>query len=500
VGIVAGILCALYWPLIYFEGDLLMESMAVFLDVLALLVLAAALRKGRSWLFVWAGFVFGVSAIARPSILAFVPCIPVALVFASRVRGAAPTPWLRQSILVALGLVVVIAPVIVRNYVVGRDVVPIASQGGVNFYIGNNPQANGSRAWVPGLRADLQGTYQGAVELAEKEVGRTLKPSEASNYYFKKGLDFILTSPGQATSLMLKKLYLFWAGVERSNDKYMQFFWRKFGLGVLPLPGFWLVGPLGLLGGVLLWKRRSELAVPYLFVVSYMIGVVLFFVNGRFRLPVAPVLMVFAAYALCYLYSGFRAKSKDFGKALLVLGVCVFIVDIDYLTFRGVRAVDEAVSHYTLGNAYMKMDRKREALSSYEAVHALRLRYPSPGYAQIAGGVDYQLGMLYKENGFSSRSIEAFSRIHRRDPSAVPAARELGSLHESARRFPEAIQAYRLVLATEPRDAFSLVGLARTYRKAGDRAKSDETLARLRQLYPNDAAVQAEIEEIEKLP
>lgn len=499
VAIVAGILCALYWPLIYFEGDLLIAALNVCLDVLALLVLAAAMRTARGSLFVWAGFVIGLSAIARPSILAFVPCIPIVFVLASKARGVA-VPWRRQTVWVALGLVVAISPVVIRNYIVGHDMVPIASQGGVNFYIGNNPSSNGSRAWVPGLRADLQGSFQGAIELAEKEVGRSLKPSEVSNYYFKKGLDFILSSPGDAAKLTLKKLYLFWAGVERSNDKYIQFFWRHFGLGVLPLPGFWLVGPLGLLGGVLLWKRRNEMALLYLFAISYMVGVVVFFVNARFRLPVAPVLMVFAAYALCYLYSALRERRGDLGKALVVLAVCVFIVDTDYVTFRGVRALDEAVTHYTLGNAYLKMDRKIEALTSFEAAHAMQQRYPTPGYAQIAGSVDYQLGVLYKENGYTSRSIEAFKRIRRDDPAAVPASRELGALYEGARQFSEAIKSYQFVLAAEPRDAQSLVGLSRVCRKTGDRTKSDEIIARLREVYPNDAGIQSEIEAIERLP
>jgi tetratricopeptide (TPR) repeat protein len=280
----------------------------------------------------------------------------------------------------------------------------------------------------------------------------------------------------------------------------MQFFWRRFGLGMLPLPGFWLVGPRGLLGGVLLWKRRSALAILYLFVISYMVGVIIFFVNGRFRLPVIPVLIVFASYALCYLYAEFRAKGMAFGKALLVLVACVVLVDTDYLTFRGVRALDEAVSHYTLGTAYLKMDRKLDAMASFEAAHAIQERYPTRGYAQIAGGVDYQLGALYKEKGYSSRAIEAFRRIRRDDPAAVPASAELGALYEETRQYPEAIQAYQFVLAAQPRDARSLLGLARAYRGAGDRAKSDECLARLREMYPSDSAVQAEIERIERTP
>jgi tetratricopeptide (TPR) repeat protein len=499
VALAAGLLAALYWPLIYFEGDLLIVTLIVFLNVMMLLLLTLAVGRERSWLFVLAGVIGGLSAIARPSILIFVPVIPLALYLMRRSQkpSAPDRAWVGQSALVALGLLVVISPIVVRNYVVGRDFVPIASQGGVNFYIGNNPFSNGSLAQVPGARADLYGTYHGAIDLAEKEAGRPLKPSEVSNHYFGKGLDFILSSPGQAAELTLKKLYLFWAGVERSNSKYIQFFWHRFGLGRIPLPGFWLIGPLGLLGGVLLWRRRRELSLPYLFVLSYMVGVVAFFVNGRFRLPAAPVLIRFAGYALCYLYSALRSNSRDLAKALAVLAVCVVVVDYDFVSFRGVRALDEAISHYELGNAYIKMDRKREALAAFERAHAIQQRYPTRGYLQIAGTVDYHIGVLYKERGYASRAVEALERIRPDNPAAVAANRELAVLYEQTRRFSDAIRAHQTVLAAVPRDAESLIGLARVYKSMGDIAGFEEALSRLRTAYPNDSRIEAEIRRLE---
>jgi tetratricopeptide (TPR) repeat protein len=390
--------------------------------------------------------------------------------------------------------------VIIRNYAVGRDVVPIASQGGVNFYIGNNPTSNGIQARVPGARADFHGAFRGAIDMAEQEAGRKLKPSEVSNHYFKKGFDFIITSPGAATSLTLRKLYFFWGGRERSNSKYIQFFWNRFGLGRIPLPGFWFVGPLALLGGVLLWRQRRDLALLYLFVIAYMIGVVVFFVNGRFRLPVAPVLIIFAAYALCYLYAALRMNRRRLVTAVAVLTACIFLVDSDLVIFRGIRAIDEAVSHYELGNAYLEMNRKIDALTAFEQAREVQRKYPTRGYLQIAGTVDYRLGMLYMEKGYTSRAIEAFERMRADDPAAVAANRELAVLYEETRRFDRAIRAHEFVLAAAPRDAQSLIGLARIYKRMGDHSKSTEYIARLRSLYPNNSQIETEIQTIESNP
>jgi len=51
-----------------------------------------------------------------------------------------------EALLFAAGLVLPIIPVTLHNALVGHDFVPIASQGGVNFYIGNNPVADGYTA------------------------------------------------------------------------------------------------------------------------------------------------------------------------------------------------------------------------------------------------------------------------------------------------------------------------------------------------------------------
>ncbi len=317
-----------------------------------------------------AGLVLGLSAIARPSILILVPVLPFVFRHAAAPRKGAENEPVRgygRPLWSSAGSLVFILPVLVRNFVVGRDFVPIASQGGVNFYIGNNPQSNGSQAMVPGARADLYGTYQGAIELAEKDAGRKLKPSEVSNYYTRKALDFIVTEPADAASLFFKKLYLFWAGIERSNDKYMQFFWKRYGLGRFPLPGFWLVGPFALLGGALLIRRWREYSLLYLFVLSYMIGVVDLLRQRPVQRSPSPRFSSSSRRTRSSICSRPRGRTaRSFSGSSALLAVFVFAVDYDYVAFRGVRSIDEAVSHYEIANAYLKTGDKDRALSHFE--------------------------------------------------------------------------------------------------------------------------------------
>ncbi|MEE9269533.1 MAG: glycosyltransferase family 39 protein [Candidatus Krumholzibacteria bacterium] len=494
VAVLASTMAALYWPLIYFEGSLLIVTLIVFLDLVALLLVSVSVRRRNLGWFLAAGLVLGLSATARPSILVLVPVLPLVLFLNRRAVGPARSRvWHKQTAAVLAGLIVVVTPVLVRNYVVGRDFVPIASQGGVNFFIGNNPLSNGSQAVVPGARADLEGTFRGAIELAERDVGRPMKPSEVSDYYFKKGFGFIFGSPAESASLTLKKFYFFWAGVERSNNQYIQFFWRHFGLGQVPLPGFWLIGPLALMGGVVLWRRRRELSLFYLFVASYMVGVVAFFVNARFRLPVAPVLMIFAAYAVCYLFYTFRNDGAMLLKAVGVLAACGLFVNYDFVKFRGVRALDEAVSWYELGNAYLADDKDHSALQAFERARGMQERYPTRGYMQISEIVDYNLGILYWEKGLYSRAIDALERIQRNESAATSTRRILADSYFRVGRLQEALAAYSRIVEGSASDMRGLLGMAKVYKKLGQIGKAQEIINRLRSLYPGDRGLEAEL-------
>jgi len=368
VALLAGLLAAGYWPFLYFEGELLIVSLILMLNTACLWGLTKAMKTGDKRLFLAAGLILGLSAIARPSVLIFIVVLPLVLRYGTGLlaRSDAKPTWRLNLALMLAGTVLVIIPVLVRNYVIGRDFVPIASQGGVNFYIGNHHQSDGRTAIVPGTRPDWWGGYYDTISRAEKDEKRQLKPSEVSNHYFKRGFEFVFSSPWESLKLFSRKSYMFWAGGERSNNKYIYFFWDLSGMRKVPLAGFWLIAPLALLGGALQWRRRAQLAGLYLFVVSYMAGVILFFVNARFRLPVVPLLIIFAAYAVFYLYESYRLKNPGLIKTAAVLLLLGLAVNYDLFVFGENKTKKDSISHYSLGNAYLKMDLKERALSEYE--------------------------------------------------------------------------------------------------------------------------------------
>jgi 4-amino-4-deoxy-L-arabinose transferase-like glycosyltransferase len=487
VAMVAGLTVALYWVLVYMEGDLLIETLFIFLNSLCLWLLTVGIKRQKLPILAAGGFALGLATIARPSVLVFFPAVPLAIWLTARKRPA-QTGWIKQSLVVAVACALPIMPVMIRNYMVARAVVPIGASGGVNFYIGNNPASDGSTAIVPGARADFWGGFDDAIAMAEKDVGKKLKLAEVSDYYFKRGFDFIQQHPNDAAALMVKKFRMFWGAGERANEKYIYFFWHLAKMKYLPLPGFWLVAPLAILGGVLLWRRRADLAMFYLFVGLYSVGVIVFFVNARFRLPIVPVLCLFSAYAAVYLWRAFREKQFGMVKALLVVAAAAALVNSDYLYRKQMRAYSEAFSNYTLGEAYLKMGSKGTALSHFARADEINRQYPTSGYRMIQRNVDYNLGSLLWEEGMCSRAVEVLERVGGKDELTVHALDCLGDCYLKRKDVANATRVFQRLATISPQDQRGIVGLARCAAATGDYAKAETMLHEIvdprRSVYP----------------
>ncbi len=180
IGAIAGLAAATYWIMIFFDAELLLEPLSIFFNLLALWLMMRAAKGQRLWIWLLAGLALGLSAITRPNVLVFMP--PAALWVLWLYWGNQRIAWSR-GILFGLGCVIPIVPITIRNYVAGHEFVLIASQGGPNFYIGNNIESDGMSARLPGSRSSLAGGVADWVSIAQQEQGRKLKASEVDNYY-----------------------------------------------------------------------------------------------------------------------------------------------------------------------------------------------------------------------------------------------------------------------------------------------------------------------------
>jgi 4-amino-4-deoxy-L-arabinose transferase-like glycosyltransferase len=370
VATLAGLGAATYWVLIYFDGELLLPTLSIPLNLLALwltLNLGGDERGGSGpWAAARAGVAWGLAAITRPNVLLFMPLLALWVLGVGRKGGRRPGSWAPCAWL-TLGTLLPILPVTAYNLFVGKDLVLISSQAGVNLWIGNHPGADGRTAKVPGTTSDdFLGTAGEAAGLAELEAGHSLTPSEVSGHYTAKALEYLTQHPLQAVGGMLNKGALFLRDEEISNNQPVRFFAQRFSAVTRWSPlGFSVLLALGGLGLVLTLVHgpRRRLFPLWGFLLAYSLSVVAFFVCSRFRAPILPLLMILGGHALIWLVDRWRAGSRR--ECGLWTGLCLLMLTVSW-TLRGDRVEAEAdgLRHLAVGHALAGEPSLAEPLSA----------------------------------------------------------------------------------------------------------------------------------------
>ncbi len=426
--LLAGFVSAFYWVFIYFEDELLLDSLLVLFSLLFVWSLMRAGENQRLSRYFLSGLILGAASITRPNFVIFVPLTLLWMII--YLPASIKSTIARFAVFLA-GTLLVIAPVTLRNVIVGNDLVFIATQGGINFYIGNNERADGVSAIVPEFGTAWQ--YTDCEYMAKRETGRLgkeMKQSEVSSFFYGKSLKFMAEQPVKWLGLFIRKIGYFWNAYEISNNQNLYFFRRFASITKILPPLFFIISPLSIYGLWLIFKgKRSRHPIGY-FVVIYMLTIVAFFVTSRFRLPVLPFLIIAASHAAVKLWDNLRrggvAKRSATVTALIIL---FLFTNVD---FFGISQTSFAMSRYSLGNVYLKKGINDKALDEYAAALELSDCVPS---AHLNRGIiffghgDYikareEFELEISACGGSSRARNNLSVLNRFDGDLQGALRE----------------------------------------------------------------------------
>lgn len=373
------LLSCFYGPFFYFATQLLFETVLVFLCLAGLLSLLVAYERRSIGWWLASGLVFGLSAITRPNMLLFLAPLSIWIYWSQRKQAPLRRIALYE-IVFYLGCAIPILPVTLHNYYVGHDFELIASQGGVNFYIGNNAKADGVSAVVPEIE-EHGGDFQNLAAFEDYNVfaraalhNPQAKPSEIDRYWYHKGLAWIRAHPGDFLRLFLRKCYYYWNGHEIGNDRAMGQVTGKSVVYRYLSFSFWLVCPLAFAGVYLAWRNHLRIGVLLLFVVTFSGSIVIFFVNARYRLPIAPVVIMFAAYTLHVWLEGPRArqlsprnKPGDLRPAGRWISVLIAALGLAFVWPNAVlRAAEFSPGYYMEGRRYQSAGDYSQAVAAYE--------------------------------------------------------------------------------------------------------------------------------------
>jgi tetratricopeptide (TPR) repeat protein len=381
VGLIAGFGLAIYAPAIFFDGLLQKSVLDLFFVSLVLWLFSGIVddpAKRRRWF--WLGLALGVLALTRENALLLM--VPILFWRLMQPDVSWQSRALRSSLLAfALGLSLALIPVAVRNRLVGGEWHLTTSQFGPNFYLGNNPIADGTAGALREGRGSVEYERQDATELAEAAEGRSLTAREVSNFWARQAFAFIRANPWEWVKLEARKLALLANRSElvdtESQESYEE--WST----VLRMAGrvahFGFLAPLALLG-IVAGRREWRRVWPfYAMAATYAMTVLMFFVSARYRLPLVPFLMLFAAMAPSLLPDFIRAGGpiRVGVTAIAVIGLTI-LANLPLWPAGLMRAVTEN----NLGNVLQSDKRFLDAELHYK--RAIRIRHDYiPAYVNL---------------------------------------------------------------------------------------------------------------------
>jgi len=486
VGAAAALALGTIWTAIFYDVELLLVVLEVPLALAFVYFVVKASRNLRLGWAAAAGAALGLGAITRPNLLAVGAFVWIAFIVA---RSGKRLPWRRivnsLVVLYAVGGSFV-AAVAVRNYAVAREPVLISWQGGVNLWIGNNPEADGMTAVVPGTYGDWWRGYYESIRMAEEAAGRPLRRSEVDRYYLRRVLKFMREKPGGFFKLLGRKTYFYTNAYEVANNFDLYYLKKRFWLLRYDPVSLYVILPFAFFGLINAAGRWRRLAPLYFYVVVYSATVILFFVNGRFRMPAVPYFCIFAAAAFFYFWDNL-GRWRGRGLALRVAGLAALFVYCDADPFGvGGQSSFEAQGHYMMGTVYLADGNLDAAEKEYEAALASNPKAAGPNALN-------DLGIIAARRGDTERAERYFRLAAAADPGYGKGWNNIGNIRARGGDAEGARKYYERALAVDPEDARAFYFYGKLLLKEGDAAGAAERFERAVHYQPNFAEAWLEL-------
>ena len=335
IGALAGLLYAVY-PYLIFQNLTLIDT-AFFMTLLYAFVLLivllrerSALDKGTWGLALLTGVILGLSMLTR----ALLPALALLMALWFLFRLSLWQTIARLLPVAVVGLVVML-PWIIRNYNVYGALVPTALNYGDNFYQGN------SEYTIPYFRAGYDVQWVPAPPIKASDA----LSLQASQERFAFGVSYLQTHPEQIPDLIWTKFLVHWSidiaprknpvsgqvprldyhgnaiqATDAQGDLQLGQLPPGDPVGEYSSPLFDRVGRpihivywgglllLGIVGIVLTWRQWRDASLLWFVQISMMVMYIIFHPSTRYRVPTDPLLFLFSAYTLLWLWQRLQQR------------------------------------------------------------------------------------------------------------------------------------------------------------------------------------------------
>tara|TARA_X000001036_G_C20608736_1_gene778124 strand:+ start:132 stop:1382 length:1251 start_codon:yes stop_codon:yes gene_type:complete len=229
------------------------------------------------------GSLLGFLTLARADAILLIPAITMMLFLLHK------SVEYKKIITIVLLSIIIISPMSIRNYNHFGFFYPLTVSGGLNLWLGNNPDATGSRLNYVVPSKPIPKSILDKIEQVEKNNNYE---SNVDNIYKEFAIDFIKENPLSTIQLSLKKVIFFWVHIFDKRIQYPQLnnflYWGPW-VGLLP---FFLLSIREILSN---WRKHDI----EIFLITYFTFVYsVFFILPRYRLIVLPIYIIFSFYYL----------------------------------------------------------------------------------------------------------------------------------------------------------------------------------------------------------
>ncbi len=421
------------------------------------------------------GLVIGVAAMGVATILFLIPL----LLWTAWTRLDASRSRARHFALATVSLLAGVtlgtSPCWIHNYFVARDPVILSAHSGINFWIGNNPDANGYPSFPPGLRAGQAALLQDSIEGAETAVGRPLKHGEVSAFWAAKARHYIASHPIEWLKLIGVKFRNLWSAFRYDDLSII----TALSAAHVLVPGisFGLIASLGIPGMILFWRRvpRSRLVIAAILLqIAALLPV---FVTERYRMTIVPGLLILGSLFLFALWHSLVTGTIKFSM------VCVTLL---ILSTMAVSWPQRNPSLWAL-DAYNSGWQALETGDLQRAEKTLRLAY---SYVPTNPETNFAFGNLRLEQHRPEAAAEMYRRALTLDPKHEGALNNLGVIALENNHAEEAIGWFRHALALNARNGKTHFLLAKALLLKGDATAARGEIDQAVSINPNQEEFQ----------
>jgi Flp pilus assembly protein TadD len=483
---IVGVLAALGWaffvPAQTYAVVLMPTAWFIFVFWLILWRIVGWKNAPTKWEALILGLLVGLAATGIATILFLIPLLVSAILIkpAISIHSQFRTR-MSALVLLFLGAAAGTSPCWVHNCVIARDPVFLSAHGGINFWIGNNPVANGYPRFPPGLRAGQAAMLQDSIDAAESAAGHPLKRGEVSRYWSAKARDYIERSPAAWLRLLALKLRTFWSAFQYDDLSIITILREQ----KVTLPGiyFGLVAAFALPAMVLGWKAVAPGRWVTSAIALQMLALLPVFTTERYRLPVVPGLLIFAAFGLVMFFHNLVAGKF---RPMLSYGILVAVSTV-FISWPQRNPSLWALDAYNSG---------WQALESNDL--ALAERKLAVAYAYVPDNSEtlFALGNLRLAQQKSDEAFAFYSAVLSIDPKHKGALNNLGVIALDAHDYANAESWFRRVAQIEPVNAKTHFLLAKTFLGKGNREAAQTEIDAALRLKPDQPEFMALSEQI----